>query len=406
MLHVVFVAPFFLRATVQFIAGAARLSGIRLVLIGQDAKEKLPAELLARLDHFVRVDNLLETEPLLQTVSDVQRRLGKIDRLIGTLEQLQIPLAEVRQALGIPGMDPETAKNFRDKSRMKTLLRAQDIPCARHCLAGDVREAVHFAEKVGFPLVVKPPAGAGSRDTFQIDTLDDLKAYLARTSFSAQKPVLFEEFIMGNEHTFDSVSIDGKMVWHSIIRYFPTPLQVLKNPSIQWCVLLPREIDHPHFDDIRDVAARANRVLGLRTGLSHMEWFRRMNGTIAVSEVGARPPGGQITSMHGFAHDFDIHQAWAALMVFGQFDPPERRYAAGTVFLRGQGRGRVKAVRGLGRMREELGSIIIEAKLPEVGQPASSTYEGEGYLILRHPQTSVIEKALDRVLSTIRIELE
>ena len=55
----------------------------------------------------------------------------------------------------------------------------------------------------------------------------------------------------------------------------PTPLEVLRNPWIQWCVLLPREVDEPQYDDIRRAAYRALEVLGMETGLSHMEWFRR-----------------------------------------------------------------------------------------------------------------------------------
>src|SRR5690349_23247076 len=45
--------------------------------------------------------------------------------------------------------------------------------------------------------------------------------------------------------------------------------------SIQWRVLLPRDIAGPEYDDIRAVASAALRALGLRSGFTHMEWFRR-----------------------------------------------------------------------------------------------------------------------------------
>ena len=51
--------------------------------------------------------------------------------------------------------------------------------------------------------------------------------------------------------------------------------------------------------------------------------------------------------MHGYAHDFDLYRAWAELVILGRFDPPERQYAAGTAYLRGLGRGRVRAVHGI-----------------------------------------------------------
>src|SRR6185369_14190103 len=113
---------------------------------------------------------------------------------------------------------------------------------------------------------------------------------------------LLEEFVKGDEHSFDSVCIGGELRWHSITRYLPGPLEVLQNPWIQWCVLLPREVDDPRYDPIRKEAARALKALGMTTGLSHMEWFRREDGSVAISEVGARPPGAQITTLMSYAH--------------------------------------------------------------------------------------------------------
>ncbi len=47
-------------------------------------------------------------------------------------------------------------------------------------------------------------------------------------------------------------------------------------------------------------------------------------------------------------------------------------------------------------MQRELGGLIVEAKLPQIGQPQASSYEGEGYVIFRHPETEVVEEALRR----------
>ena len=99
----------------------------------------------------------------------LSRQLGQVERLLAVLEQLQVPLAQVREHLGIGGMDPVTANNFRDKAQMKTVLRAAGVPCARHKLAVSAADAIEFAERVGFPLVVKPPAGAGAKSTFRLD---------------------------------------------------------------------------------------------------------------------------------------------------------------------------------------------------------------------------------------------
>ena len=328
-----------------------------------------------------------------------------MQRLLAVLEQLQVPLAQVREHLGIPGMDPVTARNFRDKAQMKAVLRAAGVPCARYRLAESAQAATDFATEAGFPLVVKPPAGAGAKSTFRLDHPADLAAWLDAVPPTPDRPAMIEEFLTGEEGSYDSVMVDGQIVWDSISNYLPTPLEVLRNPWMQWVVLLPRDIGGPEYDGIKRVAPAALRALGLRTGLTHMEWFRRPDGTVAVSEVGARPPGAQITSMLCYVHDFDLYRQWTRLMIHGGFDPPVRQWAAGTVYLRGQGAGQVTAVRGLDALPPEVAALIVDARLPRPGQPSSGSYEGDGYITVRHPDTGTVIAALRQLLATVRVEL-
>ncbi len=402
---VVFVTPFFAEATIRFLHAAAHLPGVRTGVISQDPVERLPESVRSRLAGHWRIQDGLNPEQIRHAVVELGRRIGPPVRLVGALEQLQVALALVRTSLGIRGMGVEQAQNFRNKSRMKDVLRSAGVPCARHRLAGTADEAISFAEATGFPLVVKPPAGAAARDTHRVDDRDQLLQLLHAAPPSAEQPTLLEEFIVGDEHSFDTVSIEGRHVWHSLTHYTPGPLDVLRNPWIQWTVLLPREIDHPRYDDIRRVGFRALDALGMDTGLSHMEWFKRPDGSVAVSEVAARPPGAQFTTLMSYAHDLDFYSAWVRLMVFDEFDAPERRYAAGIAYLRGQGSGRVRAIHGLDRAQKELGGLVVEVQLPKPGQAPASGYEGDGYVVLRDPRTEVVARALQRLVTLIRIEL-
>ena len=74
----------------------------------------------------------------------------------------------------------------------------------------------------------------------------------------------------------------------------------------------------------------------------------------------------------------DLYSTWARLMIFDEFDPPERRYAVGGAYLRGQGHGRIKAIHGLAEAEREVGGIVIESSLPQEGRPSGSGYEGVG----------------------------
>jgi len=400
-----FVAPYLLDTTTRFVEAAARLPDVRLALITCEPADRLPPQLRDTLAGHWRIDDPLDPGQIAAAVQGLSRQLGQVERLLAVLEQLQVPLAQVREHLGIAGMDPVTANNFRDKDQMKTVLRAAGVPCARHKLAVSPADAIEFAERAGFPLVVKPPAGAGAKSTFRLDAPGDLAAWLEMAPPTPERPAQIEEFLTGDEGSYDSVMVNGQVVWDSVSNYLPTPLEVLRNPWMQWVVLLPRDIGGPEYAGIRQVAPQALKALGLSTGLSHMEWFRRPDGSVAVSEVGARPPGAQITSMLCYVHDFDLYSAWAALMVHGGFDPPPRNWAAGTVYLRGQGAGQVRATHGLDELAPEVTSLVVDSQLPRPGQPSSGSYEGDGYITIRHPDTGVVTAALKQLVSTVRVEL-
>ena len=404
MPFVVFAAPILSTNASRMVEAVASLPGVRLGVITQDSADRLPPGLPPGVAHW-RVDNVLDTGQLRWAAGELTSRVGPIDRLFGAYEQLQVPLAEVRESLGIAGMRVAVAQRFRDKAEMKDAFRAAGLPCARHSLAETADEAVAFARTTGYPVVVKPPAGAGAVSTFRADDDASLREAIAKSAPRAGHPALIEEFVVGDEHSLETISIDGRAVWHSLTHYYPTPLEVLRNPWIQWCVVLPREVDDDRYDDIKEAGSRALDVLGMETGLSHMEWFRRRDGTIAISEVAARPPGAQITTMNSRAHDIDFVRAWAEVMVFGTFQRPVRKYAVGTAFLRGQGNGTVRHVHGLDVVHREMGSLIVDMKLPSPGQAAATTYEGEGYIVLRDPDTAVVTRALQRLVSVVKVEL-
>jgi hypothetical protein len=100
-----------------------------------------------------------------------------------------------------------------------------------------------------------------------------------------------------------------------------------------------------------------------------------------------------------------MYDTRARLETLGEFEPPQRRHAVGAVYLRGQGSGVVRGVHGLETLQHELGNLVVEARLPQEGQPRSESYEGEGYVILRHAETEVVAAALRRVAEVARVEM-
>jgi len=402
MRNVVFVAPFPLETTLRFVRAVARLAGVRLLGVAQESPGGEDRGLFADL---VTVSDALDPRQLLEATRLLERRHGRIHRLVGILEPLQVQLAEVRRAMGIEGTSPATAELFRDKARMKDELRRHGLPCARHRMIRTWADAEAFVREVGLPIVLKPLAGMGCKSTWRISSVDELKAALTALHASPERPALAEEFLRGREHSFETITIGGEVRFQSATRYFPTPLEVMETPWIQWVVVLPRVIDGPDFADARALGVKAVEALGLETGMTHMEWFRRDDNSIAIGEIAARPPGANIVRMNSFAHDADMYRAWARAVVDDAYDGPyERKYAVGCAFLRGIGRGRVVGVRGVERANERVGHLVVESKLPARGTPKSDSYEGDGYVIVRDPDTEVVKRAMTAIIETIQVE--
>ena len=407
MVHVVFLAPRFLENTNRYVRAFAELDGVTLSLVSLDPEDAIPAVLRPRIAAHYRVADLVDSAQLVIAVRAIAGAVGPVDRLIGFLEQLQVPMAEVREALGLDGMTAAVARNFRDKDRMKEVLRSHGVPVARSTLARSSADLAAFVARVGLPVIVKPQAGLGSRATYRIDREDQL----ALAQPSPAQPLQVEEFVRAREHTCETITVRGVPVWRSGTRYFPSPLETLETPWMQYCVLLPREDDDPTWTRFHPINTAALAALfgdqaGTSAGsaLTHMEWFLRDDGTALVNEVGVRPPGVQIMPLMSLAHEIDMFSAWARLLAFDTFTPAPRRFAAGSAFFRGHGGGaRIASVEGVERAIAEAGAALVELRSPKVGQPRAEGYEGEGYAIVKHVTTEGVKRALLAVIEAIQI---
>lgn len=404
MLHVVFAIPFCKENTLRFARAVLELPGVRMSVVSQDPEQRFPAELRSTWAGFARVADAMHSDSLQAGVVELGAKVASVDRLIGILEPLQEVLAEVRQRLRIRGMAAQTARNFRDKAHMKDLFAQHGIGCAKHGLAESPAQALQVAASIGFPLVVKPPAGAGAKATVRCANRAELDRALRSMPVTPQQPLLLEEFVQGREFSFDTLSLHGQPVFHNICSYLPTPLQVLENDWIQWCVVLPRDLNQPEFAPIFRDGPAALRALGMWTGMTHMEWFLRADGSIAIGEVAARPPGAQFMTLMSYAQDRDMYRAFAELLTLETFTPSERRYSAGAAYLRAPAKGRIARVVGWEALQRELGAAVVEVNLPKIGAMTSDSYEGDGAIVVRHPETQFVLDATQRIVANVRVE--
>jgi biotin carboxylase len=385
----------------RFIRAVATIPDVRLLGVGHTPphgdEEKLFHE-------FVRITEPTSFQHIVDGVEELRKKHGEPFRIIGILEAMMVTLARVREHFRVPGTSVVTAELFREKAQMKDALRAAGLPVARHKLITSVADARAFAAEVGFPIILKPPAGMGAKATFRVTTEQELLHVVDGMKVGPESPVLGEEMLRGTEHSFETITIGGVPRVSSISNYLPGCLEVLENPWIQWACVLPREMDTPLCARAKEIGVAAVRALGLEDGMTHMEWFQKADGSLAIGEIAARPPGPQLLHMTGVVHGIDIYRAWARAVIDAELDAPwERKYAAGTAYVRGMGRGRVVSVRGVRETHEAVGEHLVEAKLPTIGAWKNDSYEGDGYVMVRHESTKKVEELITTIVQTLKI---
>ncbi len=387
-MNVLMISPGYPAEMAFFTRGLGR-AGATVIGLGDQSPDALPQTAKDALDHYVHVGSLAAEDH----VAAIARDLGgqvRIDRVECLWEPYMILAARLREELGLPGLTVAQTEPFRDKERMKQLLDAAGLRTPWHVAAQTVADVWAAAERVGFPLIVKPIAGAGSADTYRADSVAELDAILPNLRHVPRVSV--EEFIDAEEFTYDTICADGQVLFENICQYHPRPLLTKMHEWISPITLALRDLDAPGLQGGRELGAAVLRVLGFRDGVTHMEWYRKADGDVVFGEIGARPPGARTVDVMNYATDADLFSAWAQAIVHGEISPPvERRYNAASIFKRARGVGRITHYEGLDRLLAEYGEHVAALDLLPVGAPRRdwrATTIADGMVIVRHPELS------------------
>lgn len=326
------------------------------------------------------------------------RRHGSVDKIVTAQETLLLPVAEANEALHLEAMSVDLVKRTLDKTKLKSTLKAAGIKTPQDQIVTNAGEARRFVSEVGFPIILKSTHGSGALTTFRIRD-DEQFAAIANL---IDGPMLAESCVIGEELCFDTVTIANEPQCYAVCGYDPPIIDALEDPQRQWRCVMPRDLTH--YDEFIREGLAAVRALQVGNAITHMEGFVNASGPAGFVDATLRPAGARIGPMFGFAFDVDPYRLWARAAVDGCFDGPfERKYAVGTIFLRGPGSGSVESVAGIETIKEQLDEVIVEAHWPGIRVTKAATYTGDGFVTVRHPQTSVVHDALDLIDRTIRI---
>ncbi|HEX4421726.1 MAG TPA: hypothetical protein VH165_27635 [Kofleriaceae bacterium] len=402
-MHIVFVEPRFPANQKLFIRGLAEI-GVTITAIGEGGKASLDDDLQRWLTHYEEVGNVTDEAQVLGAVRFIQSK-RPIDRLEAVVEAHIMPIAKVREAAGIPGTSVRTAFLCRDKPAMKEVLRAGGIPCAQSIGASTAAEVHAFAERVGFPLILKPRDGAGASGATRVDSTAELEAALA--SFGHARSIAVEEFIDGHEGFYDTLAINGDIAHDFVTHYYPNVLEAMRTRWISPQFISTNRVESaPAYAEVRELGAKVVRLLGIETSATHMEWFFGPKG-LKFSEIGCRPPGVRTWDLYNAGNDIDLYREWAMAVCAGRpSQTASRRLAAGIIAIRPDRDGHIAGYEGLEKIGNMFGGNLIDLHLPPIGSPTQGVeagYMANAWLRFKHHNYDELRGMLDIVGQTVKV---
>ena len=409
-MNVVMISPGFPEDLKLFTRGLAEV-GARVLGVGDQPKAALDPKVAKALTAYLQVTKLWDEE---RTVDEVSKWLAEhcveADRVECLWEPGVVLAAKLRARLGLPGLTVEQAHAFRDKETMKSVLDAAGIRTPHHYRATSSDEVRSAAERIGYPIIVKPIDGAGSADTYTARSDEELEQVLAATRHVPEVSV--EEFIEGEEYTFDTICAKGRVLFQNVAWYRPKPLVMRLNPWISPQAICLRELDRT--EGATGVAAgvelghRVLAALGFESGMTHMEWFKKPDGEAVFGEIGARAPGGRLTHGMNLSCDLDLFAGWAEAITRGSLSQDTtKRYNAAVIFKRAAGAGsKIARIEGFEPILAEWGEWVPLIDMVPPGAPRrdwSQVVTGDGWIVCRHPDLDTALHLADRLSNEVRV---
>jgi carbamoylphosphate synthase large subunit len=403
-MNIIFIEPSFPYNQREFVRGLAE-AGANVIGIGERPPDYLDDEVKGWLSHYEQVKSVVHEPSLFNAVRRIQGMVW-VDRIEATVEAHIMAAAKVREAAGIPGTSVKTAYLCRDKPAMKDVLRDAGISCAQSTRANDAQEARKFADQVGYPLIIKPPDGAGAAGTWKVRNDNELERVIGESGLGDGAEMAIEEFIEGHEGFIDTLTINGEVVHEFITHYYPNVLTAMRERWISPQMITTNRINAEGYTEVRKMARDVNKALDISTSATHMEWFAGPKG-LKFSEIGCRPPGVGQWDVYNTANDFDLYLEWASALTHERpHSKPSRRYAAGMIALRPSCDGRISGYSGLEGIQKHFGDCIVASHLPPVGsrtQPVEGGYMANAWMRVRHPDYDALRHIMNTIGETIKV---
>jgi hypothetical protein len=402
-MRVVLLSPSYPHEMSKFARGLAEV-GVAVYGVGDTPRSELPGHVKPYLADYLQVPRVMDEPDVMDRVSDWLR--GRtIDRVLTNWEPLVMLAARLRERWGVPGMSVDTVRGFRDKELMKERLRRAGLRVPRSARVHTRAEVRAAAEQIGYPLILKPIAGAGSADTYKVTTDKELERAIVFLGHIEEASC--EEYVEGEEMTFDTLCMRGRPVMENVSLYIPKPLEARQAEWISPMAVSIRDLTQPRLQPGLELGRSVLEVLGMQDGFTHMEWFLTPAGEAVFGEIACRPGGAGLVDQMNYTLDTDLYREWARVSCWHHYEGDSaRKYNVAVVFKRARGWGTIQRIDGLADFVRQYGRWIVEDRILRPGTTRRDwqrTQTADGYLMIRHPDWDEAMRMASAAATSIQI---
>jgi biotin carboxylase len=265
--------------------------------------------------------NITDADEIIRVAQEHQA-----DGIYPAAEACVVAAAQAAQAIGLPGVSPETATFMRDKLAMRQALDGAGVANVAYRAVTTAEDANAAALALGLPVIVKPADGNASKGVRQVEHIEDMVlAFTQAQGFAPSGTVLIEEFVEGDEYNVDGMVFEGRYRLGGITGKERSPLPFRFDLGI----FMPPLLDDETAQAVEDTVAQALSAVGYHTGTSHVEIILSPRGPRIV-EMAGRPGGGRIpTDLVPMTYGMDF-MADALRIVLGEAPCESHQFERGT----------------------------------------------------------------------------
>jgi len=380
-----------------------------LFVVGTDLNPEAPGLKLA--DHVLLASTRDAEETARQAL--VFHASHRIDGVMTIANDVPYTVARVAEALGLPGIGLDAARNVTDKLLMKQCFSQHGVACpwfAGIDSAEELRSFLYAEPDNRF--VIKPVDGRGARGVLLLDSTVDADWAIAESKhWGDSGRLILEKFVPGMQLSTESFLLNGKCYTAAIAERNYARLEQFKPNIIEDGGTIPAPLDEAMRAAIDDTILRGAAAIGIHEGIVKGDLVIDGNGCPMIIELAARLSGGWFaTHQIPFASGVDLVSAVIAHALGESIDEKSllpTRACATAIRYWYPPEGRISEIRGEDELKSMPGLISYGFfRKPGEMQPKVKMHPDRfGFAIVGAPTREEALTRIERALAMVQIEV-